>query len=104
MKYGISPVILPSIAQCDELNNALLQKIGSPVIELIAVDTLNGCEQRFPTKVTKAYHENEEDVTRTASLEKSCICCVMLKRNKDVENGFISGFDWSVYWFQPGNE
>ena len=96
-QLGEMPIILmPRTAQCDEVNMAILSKLGSPVQEVPAVDTLDTVVDRNTLpKIQQAYEKVQEDVTRTAGLEKTLNLClgakVMLKKNKDVEAGLVNG-------------
>jgi hypothetical protein len=55
-------------------------------------------------KVTKAYKQMEDDVTRTAGLERKLSLCigarVMLKRNNDVEAGLVNGSVGDIVGFE----
>lgn len=94
---GQAPLILmPRTSLCDEVNGAMLNQIGNAIHTLTAIDTLdNIVDRRLMKKVQQAYDKSEEDVTRTAGLEKQlklCVGCkVMLKRNKNVEAGLVNG-------------
>jgi len=95
---GQFPVILlPRTAMCDEVNNAMLQRIGNEIHSLTASDkleTIVNKKKLFP-KIDKALKTMENDTTRTAGLEKCVQLCigakVMLKKNKDVETGLVNG-------------
>jgi len=97
LNTGQSPVILlPRTAMCEEINTAMLQRIGKPVHTLIASDTLDTIvNQKLLPKILKALQMMDTDSSRTAGLEKNIQLCVgaraMLKRNKDVEAGLVNG-------------
>ena len=102
---GLSPLILtPTLAQCSEINSAMLLQIGNPVECLDAVDTLDTVvnKQLLP-KIEAAYNKISDDVTRTAGLEKRLSLCIgtriMLKRNKDVDAGLVNGSVGTVVGF-----
>jgi len=94
---GHSPVILlPRTAMCDEINTAMLQRLGNTIHNLTASDTLDTIVDNKPLpKIQKALNKMENDTTRTAGLEKCIQLCVgarvMLKRNKDVDAGLVNG-------------
>ena len=85
---GKSPIILmPRTAQCNEVNTAMLQQVGSDICDLPAIDVLDTIvDRKSLPKVQKAYSKTVDDVTRTAGLESRLQLCVgarvMLKRNK----------------------
>ena len=105
-ELGETPTILvPRTAQCDEINLAMLSKLGSPVQEVHALDTLDTVvDNDSMAKVKKAYEKVQEDVTRTAGLETTLNLClgakVMLKKNKDVEAGLVNGSTGTVVGFK----
>ena len=75
---------------------AILSKLDSPVQEVPAVDTLDTVVDRNTLpKIQQAYEKVQEDVTRTAGLEKTLNLCLgakaILKKNKDVEAGLVNG-------------
>jgi hypothetical protein len=89
-------IIMPRTALCDEVNGAMLNQIGSTIHNLRATDTLDTIvDRRILPRVEAALKKVEDDVTRTAGLEKTLRLCkgarVMLKRNKDVEIGLVNG-------------
>ena len=94
---GECPMILmPRTVLCNEINDAMLQEIGTEVQELVAIDTLDSIvDKRIQKKVEKAYEKTNDDVTRTAGLEKRLRLCVgckmMLKRNRNVDLGLVNG-------------
>ena len=94
---GKSPlVLLPTTVLCDEINSAMLDRIGNTIHNLDAIDILETIvEKSLMPKIKKAYQKVETDTTRTAGLEKSLRLCVgarvMLKRNKDVDAGLVNG-------------
>jgi len=61
--------ILPTCHMCDVLNNAMLSRIVSKEILLIAEDTIQ-CTTHIKKRVTKILTNNDKDNTRTAYLSK----------------------------------
>jgi len=94
---GKSPlVLLPTTVLCDEINSAMLDRIGNTIHNLDAIDILETIvEKSLMPKIEKAYQKVETDTTKTAGLEKSLRLCVgarvMLKQNKDVDAGLVNG-------------
>jgi len=76
---GHSPLILmPKISLCDKVNVAMLNEIGTTIHKIAAVDTLDTIvDRRLMKKVQQAYDKNEENVARSAGLEKktSAVMC-----------------------------
>ena len=103
---ALSPLILtPTLAQCSEINNAMLQQTGNAVHCLNAIDTLDTIvSKELMPKIDAAYRKMNEDVTRTAGLEKRIDLCIgsriMLKRNKDVDAGLVNGSTGTVVGFE----
>jgi ATP-dependent DNA helicase PIF1 len=101
-----SPLILmPRTSSCDEINQSMLTMIGSEIHTVLAIDTQDTIvEKQMVAKVTKAYKQMEDDVTRTAGLERKLSLCigarVMLKRNKDVEAGLVNGSVGDIVGFE----
>ena len=96
MEVQFPLILMPRTSPCEEINVAKLNQIGTPIHRLTAIDTLDTIvDQRLMKKVHQAYDRSEEDVTRTAGLEKQLQLCigykVMLKRNKNVEPGLVNG-------------
>jgi len=104
-----SPVILlPRTKQCGKVNAALLDRLESEVMDLTAIDTLDTVvDKHLLPKVQKAYEKVDEDITRTAGLDKCLRVCagarVMLKRNIDVEAGLVKGAVGVVTGFHKNN-
>ena len=69
---GQTPVILlPRTATCQEINSAMLQRIGNTVQNITATDTLGTIvEKKLLPKIPKALTAIENDTSRTAGLEK----------------------------------
>ena len=86
--------LLPTCHLCETLNSAMLEKIESEKIELIAQDQLN-CSKFLKNKVTKLLNKYEEDHSRTAGLAKSITIKIgtriMIRRNIDVTLGLVNG-------------
>ena len=102
---GMSPLILvPTLEQCSAINSAMLLQIGHTVHCLDAIDTLDTIVSRqLMPKVEAAYKKINDDVTRTAGLEKRLSLCIgariMLKRNKDIDAGLVNGSTGTVVGF-----
>ena len=105
----LTPVILlPRTDQCDQVNAALLAQLDSEILDLTAIDTLDTVvDKKLLPKVNKAYKKVDEDITRTAGLDKCLRVCigakVMLKRNIDVEAGMVNGAVGVVTGFQQSD-
>jgi len=97
VEAGHTPIILmPRSAQCNEMNCAMLKRIGGEIYSVPSLDTLDTIvTKQMMAKVTAAYKKAEQDTTRTAGLESCLQLCigakVMLRRNKDVEAGLVNG-------------
>ncbi|XP_071653581.1 ATP-dependent DNA helicase PIF1-like, partial [Temnothorax longispinosus] len=79
---------------CDVLNTAMLSRIASKEILLIAQDTFD-CDNYIKRKVQKRLTDNEDDDTNTAGLLKQITikigAKVMIRRNIDVTLGLANG-------------
>jgi len=89
-------ILLPRTAQCNEINKALLQQIGTQIFTVSAIDIRDTIVSKgMLPKVTAAYKKMQQDSTRTAGLESTLQLCVgakiMLRRNKSVEAGLVNG-------------
>ncbi|XP_026830097.1 uncharacterized protein LOC113563118 [Ooceraea biroi] len=86
--------LLPTCALCDILNIAMLDRISSDKIELIAED-LTECASYLKKKVMKILNKDDEDSSRTAGLARIITvkvgARVMLRRNIDVNLGLVNG-------------
>jgi len=86
--------LLPTCHMCDVLNNAMLSRIVSKEIILIAEDTID-CIPYIKKKVLKVLSNNDEDNSRTAGLSKKLIikigAKVMIRRNIDASLGLVIG-------------
>jgi len=108
----LSPIILmPRTEQCRQVNESLLNQLDSGVVQLPAIDTRDTVvEDKLIPNVEAAYRKVDEDITRTAGLDK-CIWLsigakVMLKRNISVEAGLVNGAVGTITGFgtkQTGN-
>jgi len=101
-------ILMPKTSLCDEVNTAMLNRIGNEIQKLTAVDNLDTItDKKIMKKVQQAYDKCGEDVTRTAGLEKDlqlCIGCkVMLKRNKNVDAGLVNGSIGTVVAFNKSS-
>jgi len=88
-------VLLPTTVLCDEINSAMLDRIGNTIYNLDAINILKTMVKKsLMSKIEKAYQKVEADTTRTAGFEKSLRFCVgarvMLKRNKDVDTRLVN--------------
>jgi len=65
-ELGETPIILMlRTAQCDEVNMAMLSKLGSPMQQVHAVDTLDTVvDSNSLAKIQQAYQKVQEDITR----------------------------------------
>ncbi|XP_024872055.1 uncharacterized protein LOC112454736 [Temnothorax curvispinosus] len=86
--------LLPTRYLCDVLNTAMLSRIASKEILLIAQDTLD-CDNYIKRKVQKRLTDNEDDDTNTAGLLKQITIIigakVMIRRNIDVTLSLVNG-------------
>ncbi|XP_026826365.1 uncharacterized protein LOC113562157 [Ooceraea biroi] len=86
--------LLPTCALCDVLNTAMLDRISSDKIELIAED-LAECASYLKKNVMKILNKDDEDSSRTAGLARIITvkvgARVMLRRNIDISLGLVNG-------------
>ena len=84
---GQSPLILmPKTSLCEEVNVAMLNKIGTTIHRITAVDTLDTIvDRRLMKKVQQAYDKREEDVTRTAGLKKTSAAMCWMQGNAEAK-------------------
>jgi len=86
--------LLPTCHMCDVLNAAMLDRIASKEILLIAEDTID-CISYIKKRVTKVLTDNDDDNTRTAGLSKQITikvgAKVMIRRNIDASLGLVNG-------------
>jgi len=108
-KQDMSPVILmPRTQQCKEVNEAMLEELDADIVDLPAIDTRDTIvNEKLLPKVERAYSKVDEDITRTAGLDKclriSIGAKVMLKRNICVEAGLVNGAVGTVIGFLKQN-
>ncbi|XP_029173809.1 ATP-dependent DNA helicase PIF1-like [Nylanderia fulva] len=86
--------LFPTCNMCDVLNNAMLSRITSKEILLIAEDTID-CTSYVKKKVLKVLSNNDDDSSRTARLSKQITikigAKVMIRRNIDASLGLVNG-------------
>ncbi|XP_067215692.1 uncharacterized protein [Linepithema humile] len=86
--------LLPTCHMCDVLNAAMLSRIPSKEIVLVAEDTVK-CSPYVKKKVLKVLENNDEDNSKTAGLSKRITikigAKVMIRRNIDATLGLVNG-------------
>ncbi|XP_070528302.1 ATP-dependent DNA helicase pif1-like [Cardiocondyla obscurior] len=86
--------LLPARHMCDALNTAMLSRIDSKEILLIAKDTID-CTLYLKKKVLKVLSNNDDDNSKTAGLSKIIVikigAKVMIRRNIDATLGLVNG-------------
>ena len=86
--------LLPTCHMCDVLNNAMLSRIASKEILLIAEDEIE-CIPYIKKRITKVLADNDDDNSRTAGLFKRITikigAKIMIRRNIDASLGLING-------------
>ncbi|XP_070528976.1 uncharacterized protein [Cardiocondyla obscurior] len=86
--------LLPTRHMCDTLNKAMLSRIDSKEILLIAEDTID-CTSYLKKKVLKVLSNNDDDSSKTAGLSKEIVikigAKVMISRNIDATLGLVNG-------------
>lgn len=86
--------ILPTCQMCDDLNQAMLNKIDGEEIELIADDNIDSKVSYLRKKVSKKL-DSDEDVSNTAGLAKKIKikigAKVTIRRNIDTKLGLVNG-------------
>ncbi|XP_043271252.1 uncharacterized protein [Venturia canescens] len=85
--------LMPINRMCDVLNEAMLDRIPSTEIHLIAEDLID--KPSVKTRVTKILQRWEDDISQTAGLARvipvKIGAKVMLRRNIDVTVGLVNG-------------
>ncbi|XP_026824779.1 uncharacterized protein LOC113561784 [Ooceraea biroi] len=85
--------LLPTRHTCDVLNAAMLNRIASKEILLIAQDTID-CIPYVRKKVSKVLSNNDDDNSKTAGLSKEIVikigAKVMIRRNIDATLGLVN--------------
>ncbi|KYN05749.1 ATP-dependent DNA helicase PIF1 [Cyphomyrmex costatus] len=98
--------LLPTCALCDTLNTAMLNRIFSDEVELIAQD-ITDCVPYLKKKISKILSKNDEDSSRTAGLAKIIIvklgARIMIRRNIDVTLGLVNGAIGTITSFIRNN-
>ncbi|XP_025267781.1 ATP-dependent DNA helicase PIF1-like [Camponotus floridanus] len=86
--------LISTCALCDILNTAMLSRISSDEIELVAQD-LTECAPYLKKKVIKILNKDDEDNSRTAGLARIITiklgARIMIRRNIDVSLGLVNG-------------
>ncbi|XP_070513036.1 ATP-dependent DNA helicase pif1-like [Cardiocondyla obscurior] len=86
--------LLPTRHMCDTLNKAMLSRIDSKEILLIAEDTID-CTSYLKKKVLKVLSNNDDNSSKTAGLSKEIVikigAKVMIRRNIDATLGLVNG-------------
>lgn len=86
--------LLPTKAQTEDINRKMLELIPGTVVELVAVDDIEG-DKFLKNRALKKLTSYEEDNSRTAGLDKKIAvkrgAKIMLRRNIDVTLGLVNG-------------
>ncbi len=97
--------LLPTRAQCEHVNQKMLDQIDGEKVELIATDNFEGYRNnKQKEKAIKTLEKYEEDSSRTAGLDKKIEVKVnakiMLRRNIDVTLGLVNGAIGTIQKFE----
>lgn len=88
--------LLPTCHMCDVLNAAMLSRIASKEILLIAEDTIE-CTPYVKKKVLKVLSNNDDDNSKTAGLSKQIIikigAKIMIRRNIDATLDLVNSYN-----------
>ncbi|XP_066599997.1 uncharacterized protein [Prorops nasuta] len=86
--------LLPTCSQCDTLNEAMLNRLMTDEIQLIAHDA-TVCPMYLKKKVLQVLNTEDEDSSRTAGLSRiiriKLGSRIMLRRNIDITLGLVNG-------------
>ena len=95
--------LMPTKNMCKLLNDAMLHKIESEDINLVAKDCYK-CPKRLEKKVLKILNEDDETscgISRIITIKIGCR--VMIRRNVDVSLGLVNGTIGTVIAVNKGN-
>ncbi|XP_066590648.1 ATP-dependent DNA helicase PIF1-like [Prorops nasuta] len=85
--------LLPTCSQCDTLNEAMLGRLMTDEVQLIAHDATD-CPMYLKKKVLQVLNSEDEDSSRTAGLSRiiriKLGARIMLRRNIDITLGLVN--------------